>query len=482
MSFPAQCDSCQSQYQVPDSNKRYRCKACGGTVQVVLEEVPQTPEEATCSACGEILQEGDQFCGSCGEPRPGFQPKPTASPRRKTGSRKAGSKTGSLGAAAQLRSVRSNVFFFRFLYGLTGLVNLGLLLYIIFNFVIPGFPFTFFWLAFLMLAVPAVLSVAGILLIPFQPLTWGLLLASLTTMGYLNYLTGEISSLGLIFRGAWTLLLWMAIIPLVRFRKLAQEFPELCLKILVSRKSRKRDDQGKNQNPVQLLKKAKNRAIRNAIIACALASTLIFGGSAVAYWGLRPPQFETAATEFIEGIRQNPLQAISEYARSDKASQAEQWEASMRSRNWHLKLPEVEDRTITGGVSSGTAVMDFGQDEKLITKWRTEGRHWKLISMSFPPPPYQQALEQWMEAWNRSDFAVLGSLFGPQKEKMMRDKLSSIPKIKDWGTEFPKATGHEWLPYGRESANLMIHTELGTFRLRWTVENDIWIAKSLKLP
>ena len=69
----ARCEDCGQGYRVPDPERTYSCKQCGGTVRA--DEAAEPEQElahqhldgaVTCSACHAISPHGTHFCEECG--------------------------------------------------------------------------------------------------------------------------------------------------------------------------------------------------------------------------------------------------------------------------------------------------------------------------------------------------------------------------------------------------------------------------------
>ena len=64
--------------------------------------------------------------------------------------------------------------------------------------------------------------------------------------------------------------------------------------------------------------------------------------------------------------------------------------------------------------------MDHGEGETLVSyevggldmtaRWTLDRRRWFLIDIDLPIPPFEQALERFLLAWNASQIEVIASL------------------------------------------------------------------------
>jgi len=68
MALTARCHDCSKNYRVPHDRKEWRCKTCGGALEIIETEAAEVEVVGPCPACGAATSAGESFCGECGTP------------------------------------------------------------------------------------------------------------------------------------------------------------------------------------------------------------------------------------------------------------------------------------------------------------------------------------------------------------------------------------------------------------------------------
>lgn len=401
MSISAKCDSCGKQYKVSEAGKKYRCKACGGTVAAAGNIKAATPrpedmEGITCSKCNAFHPSPDaRFCNECGQPLQEEDQKYKTQKKRLALKDKASQEL----ASKKIKTALRLMGFVRIFYILGAIVYGGLFLialmaaftaqhkenvFLIFvSTVVLGIIFTFLTLAAWKIYV--------------YPFMLSLVMASISTVSLaLMFMSVEMNPI-LIINIIMAIFLWITVIAALNMRKLlnklegiyVSEHGKLC---------RKQDgDHGKVSRRMAERNKAESRKHKTIFVLAGVAAiTVIFIVFMVLQFSkpALPDPINETALRFTKVWNQKSDMAeatsdIAEFFSEDSVlKMSRRLEKRFKKYKWENRRPLIEILRI-GDISGTYCEVSYSLTgsrtiEPMGTSWKYLNDEWMLRGIQFP--------------------------------------------------------------------------------------------------
>ena len=473
------CDSCGKPYRVPDPNKVYACKACGGRVCAA----PPEEEEVvgSCGECGADLGANDAFCTECGTEVAASEAPTSSRRRRRSGADREKSRAAS-------RELNKAMKFLKIL-------RLWFLLSIIFQgFILALSPFMFAasevidaQTASLVIAIrlaTTALMIIGFFQVNFRPFVWAVVLASMVTLtrAY-DIVATEYNMIVTVLSVAWALLFWALVVPTARIRRLVEENPDLAVSKRITGSRARR---GGKISPQQALKQAEKQAWRKALITVSVVAVAVIGASFALYSDNKVPAFEDTWAEFNADWQKGDVDQVAAwFSASQRSSERAKLEAVRENRNWGSSWPSLADHekdvykseasgiptsaSVEAVVSGGTAKLDF----------RASEGSWTLRSLELPDPDFEPTLLDWKRAWAGSNYDAMAGFF--KDTGKMERYFPGMAKRQDWET-LPRITETNIVKDRAGYRTVYFKTIDGEVRVKFKLDMDRWIAFNFKPP
>lgn len=468
------CGDCGKVYRVRDASRTYRCKACGGTVGGTKAERGPLDHLPSCPACSAVNPKGSAYCAECGEtlvpdggrPRSG---EATAERRR---------------AAAHLRksfrAIRAITWLYRLNALFTGLATVAIAA----SLADPAEPSGEAALTLALVATLTVVFAVGSIQLRFHPFAWAVGIASLTTVNTAIALLEEGLSGAGIFGVAWALVLWSAVLPTVRFRRLVREHGDLYIahRIHGTQAERKsgRDDE-------ELF----GRARRKALWLSAAIALVVWAGAGLGGWTVyatgRPEPFDVTLAAFAEAWERGDAGSVAAFFEESEQEKERAWlEVVANGHGWQGAWPDLGDGEWRQEESHALAELPLSSGEDggvVLSTWKLDGAAWRLDELTVPLPPLDERAQALVDAWSASDAAAVGALFRPGSRERMARSLEVQMSRRGWGEAFPRIVGVEVSQRGRRNAEAAL--DLGDEEVVsvWQFgENGEWALMGLRFP
>jgi len=476
----ANCDSFGKPYRVPDPEKVFSCKACGGRVCATPPEAEdQNPH---CHECQTEVSGKESFCTHCGAELAVEQNIDKAKfKRRRSGAEREESRA----ASRELSNALKFMKILRLWFGLNVIFHGLILAFSPFLFVGPGIIDTQF--ALLMLAINLAtfsLMVIGYFQVNYRPFVWAVVLASIVTLsrGH-GVISSEYNTVVTVVSVVWALLFWALVVPTARVRSLIENNPDLTI---AKRITGSRSTRGGKVSPQQALKQAEQRAWRKAGMTVAVVSVVVLGSSFAMYKVNKTPPFEDTWAEFQEDWQRGDIESVSQwFSESNRNTQQAELQAARENRQWGRNWPSLSDHEkdvytseVTGEPNSAI-VEAVVADGTVRYDWGASNGNWHLRSIELPAPEFEPVLIDWKRAWAASDFDRLAGFF-VNTEKMKRS-LRSIASRRDW-EKLPAITDTRVDDAQDGFRSVYFTTELGEVRVDFRLTMDAWAANRIKPP
>lgn len=488
--FPAACDSCGHEYQVPDPAKTYSCRQCDGQVVAAAEAVMAEEEALLCCAgCGGAMDPSDRFCGDCGTEQDGVaaalgaEPSP-APPRRiaRTGrsgkqrsSRAKASKelTKALGVLKTLRTFFRIGLFFAVVGIIANLIALS----------DNQFALGFLIIGLMIRVASGCMMLMGARLIFFQPFLWSLIYACMVTLNSAVFIFSiDFHLVGSALAGAWALLFWFFVPQAARAQRLMEENPDLAAVRQMTGVLRRGDATEEDYAEANAV--AAQRARKKAFTwsgGLAGATAAIAALVVVQY---HRPSFDSVWSDFQEDWDAGRLENVVAYfPDGQQPGQRDRLKAIVANRNWSGSWPQPEDPELlyseSETISYKRQVVEAGfGDDNITLTWQASGKEWHLHDIDLPEPAFEAIEEQWVTLWEADDVLGLGRMF--EDPVSATKDLQALMERREWKT-LPSVNGAE-VRGGGEFREIRLDTTLGVFMVRFSLVSDLWKATSLKAP
>ncbi len=271
------------------------CPACGEPVE---------PDDAFCQACGAALNEEEEAEAPDGEPREGA--------RRPAGQRRKRTSGARRDAARELRRVRKVVTLVRFLAGLNVLGGLLLTVAGVAVLALPEVPAAGGMLLAVLGAVFTGLYLLAWFQAPFQPFLWMSILAGGATLDAVASLGAQ--PLFFVPKAIWALLMWLAVLPTIRARRLMRQHPDLALQLGLGGKGVRLDySRGRRERVTSAatrLDEARRRSLRLASLLGGSVLVLAAGGAGWILAAVRPSPIEDTLAAFRTAWEEGDWEAL----------------------------------------------------------------------------------------------------------------------------------------------------------------------------
>jgi double zinc ribbon protein len=479
----ASCESCGKEFKVPDSSKTYSCNSCGGHVRALVNDLAEK-----CPDCGTEIQAESEFCTHCGgalsadEPTPSKAVMATPKPRRSGRERE-----GRRAAAGELTRAFKFVKILRTWFMLNVAFHLLLTITAILSFGTDKIPIE---LSVIFLAInvgTTALMLVGYFQVLFRPFLWAVVLACLVTLTRaIGVISTDYSPWAIGFGAVWSLLFWALVVPTARIRKLMEANPDLHIAKRIAGGGRhSHSNRSSKESSQRIFKAAEKRAWRASLIGAAFIVTASVGSSYFLYASERTPSFDGVWVDFEADWRNSDVDQVALwFRRDDRDIEKHKLQTAVENRQWGRSWPKFENSEIrvidTASPTNFAAVVEVDfNDGTAQLKWRASEGSWHLTGIQFPDPDFSASSQAWDHAWNQSDYKTLSEFF-KQSSKMER-ALPKMAERRGWQT-LPRIEGARIDDSRVGQRWVYLDTAQGEVRVRWEVQDDQWMAASIKPP
>jgi hypothetical protein len=477
----ARCESCNKAYRVPDAARTYSCKACGGVIRAETDGDGEGEHHlsgaVTCPECHAVNHHGAHFCDECGSV---LQP---SKPRHK----------GEDAMRARLDATRELKRGYGWLAAVTYLFRGGTAAYGAITVVavvalgsaeVPRDP------GLLVVGISCVLTtlmLMGSLQLLFAPFRWTIAIASLATVVSICHLVGP-NPLGLTFFWAagWALAFWIAVVPAQRFRRLIDRHEDLYILHHASRQTKRSIEGRSAKDSHERLLRAKSRAARRAWKASSVAGSVFVVATALASFlimdNVRPQELSTARSEFESAWSRADFAAIeSLFMKEIRSNQGQRLARIAEGHEWNRGLPALLE--LGKQVDKGDARIDYeALGVEVSANWTLDKRVWRLVSLDFPVPPFEQAVALFRQAWATSDPGAIAAFFPPSYQEERRASIETVVERRRWSS-FPPLGEVEITAPNDEEAAAVFSSDGFDVVTDWRFRaNGLWGLHSIQFP
>jgi len=483
--FPARCNQCGHDFEVPDPRKAYSCRKCDGGRVLALP--------IDCISCGEQIAADDQYCPECGTSQiedsveleqtteqTAEQATEQAQPSRGRVSsrRKPSGKARSTRRAvsSELNRAMKSVRALRAFFVLNALLHLAMTAIALTGFTDSGGDRSIYIVVLGVQASMAAIMLAGVFLVMHQPAVWALVMACLVTMSRALAAWSADWNFGVLGLGAfWALAFWALVAPAARAKRLMDENPDLAA--------------------AKKLQRDRPRAVRNAslagggvlLVSVSLAFFLHLGSAA------KPlqPVWTTFVEDWNAGRNARVLETI-EYGMSEPVR--ENFEIEMQARGWTGALPRLDEQEAleanalfelysvdvrSSGSETILVATDAG-DFEFEWDYRPDEHEWVLTQLRWPRAEFKDVIIQSLTgAWANHDLALLAGMFR-DPERAERSLQRSFER-RGWEREFPSVVSTSQEESSR-GVFVYLKTDAGEMRFEFIRELGKWKISRFKLP
>lgn len=475
------CENCGKGYRVPDPERTYTCKSCGGTVRARSPE-PEAGRghlegATTCPTCQAINHRGVRFCVECG----GVLGVPPPVERSE--------------AAVTARHEVTNELKrgYRRLDAITWLYRVGALAYAVTTL-----------LAVLALTSPEVSPGVGILTVAlstlvtaflfmgafqtlFRPFVWTLAGASLLSIVAVTHLiVSEPLGFLVLWNASWAVVFWVATVPTLRIRKLIEDNTDLYIAHHASRHTLRSLEaysaRDRHERLLDVMRKAARRSWRISAAAGGAVCLASAVGTYTVHAKLRPEQLSRALDGFQAAWNDSDLEAIAEFFPPMIRARQSVWLAGVTGEYaWTDSLPRLNGGQRRQDDDDVWVDYELG-DLRMSTSWALDGRKWVLIGIELPQPPIEAALERFRRAWRSSDPKAIAAFFPADYQERMRGSIETAVDRRGW-TSFPPILETRLDESDEKGVPVTLSLEGGELTTRWLFRGDgRWGLQSLKFP
>lgn len=472
----AACEDCGKTFRVPEPERTYTCRACGGTVRAA-PRVEEPELQPACDACGAILVGEPSFCEECGA----AVGEPPAPSRRARDGRDDHDGTERRRAASELVRAHRWIKLLRVFYVINAVLFGLLLAGAIFALSAPELPVGAVVLMIGLLAGATALFVVGAIQIAFQPFLWAVLLAAASTLVRALELAIEpqLNWIGL----AWTALLWAAVIPTVPTRRLMREHPDLYIAQRIHGTQRSRHGGGRDRraHARRQTADATRRARRWSAGAAAAVLAIAALGAGSVYATARPQELEPALERFRGAWNAADVREALDVATDDAQARIDELlNRGLVKRGWTV-LPALGafDVDETG---DARARVSFEAGEGTVeTLWRRDGNAWRLAELLLPPPPIDRAVSAFEAAWNSGSAERIAELFDGDDVARQESAFRKLADRSGWTGGFPAISGRD-VSLRPTGASVEHESAAGALGTSWKLVDDEWRLRSVRPP
>ncbi len=462
----AVCADCGAAFRVPSASRTYTCKKCGGKVraQATLEL------ERTCAVCRAVLPAGNRYCPECGSDS-AAETAPVEVPGDKEARRQAVRDLARAGRS--VRFVRGVFWVLAVVFGLGAIVK-------VFELADLTVPIGATLVQLALFSALTALAVVGTQQVALHPFGWSLGIACLWTVSML------IVVLGRQFPGVLDIAiavgLWLALVPALRAGRLVRAYPDSYSARAILGVHVPRIATGAELHAMVAREIWRRSAVRGGVVL--VTSVLV---AATVWWTLRPQALEPRLGELAAAWNRSDAVAVAElFAPERRDEQRKRLGALATTRGW-TTWPALDFVVGTldepeGFTHEHLFPLDGGPAE-LFSEWKRIERNWILQRLLLPPPPLDEALRAFTNAWHAGDAALVASCFARASRDRMGDYLVRLEERRGWTAGYPSLVSHEVVLLDHDDADVWFETEGERFRTRWRVdEEDRWVLVSLDPP
>lgn len=477
----ANCDNCGKPYRVPDPNKIYKCKACGGQV---CAEPPQAEQEfdSACPECGEAVGSAEAFCTNCGAE---IVAQPAAAQNAGRSTRRSGRDRESERAASrELAKAFKFLKILRTWFMLNVILHGLLLLLIPFAFANPETVPSETALALAVHLGSTALMLLGFFQVYYRPFVWAVVLACMVTLsrGY-TVVVSDYNMIITVISVVWALAFWALVVPTARVRTLMEKHPDLTI---TKRITGSRARRGGKISPQQALKEAEAKAWKHGLISVAVIAVVTIGASFALYQDSRMPDFETTWAQFHSDWQKGDVDKVSQwFGESSRSTQRAKLEAASENRNWGRSWPSLQDYekdvnvTDASGSARSVTIEAVTSGGEVRLDFHAIDGNWNISRLKLPDPDFEPTLIEWKRAWNASNFDKLATFY--LNSEKMKKSLPRIAERRNWEA-LPRITNTVIDDDRTGVRTVYFATDEGEVKVGFKLEMDQWIAYTIKPP
>ena len=447
----ARCEGCDKGYRVPDPDRTYTCKQCGGTVRA--GSPPEDPGGAA-NAADEL--ESLQL-------------------------------TTRQEAARELKREYKWIVAVTWLYRLGAAAYAGVTLVAVLALKSTSVPLGPGIVVVVLSTLLTVLMLMGAIQILFQPLAWTVAIASMATLVSVVHALGPNPlGLALLWSSAWAALVWIAVVPTLRFQRLLARHKDLYILQRASQRTRRtlKHDSFKSlhERLMGVMRRARRHAWRVSVTASALICVASALGSTAVLAKLRPQDFSVALGEFQAAWNASNLAAVGRFFPAEVREQRSAWLAGTAAgHGWRDGLPQLAEGSRRQ--AAGLTWVDYElAGLTLSTGWILIERKWNLSEIELPVPPLEGVLERFLAAWSLSDPRKIAAFFPPEFVERNLGPIERTVRGRGWDT-FPEILDTFVGDYTDGETTVTLSTEKGDVTTEWLFRtNGTWSLHSFKFP
>ena len=397
----ARCADCRRTYRVPDPERTYTCKACGGEVLALARGTPVDHQPTAAEVAA----------------------------RRN--------------ASSELKGGYRWMTAITWMYRLAALAYGGVTVAAIVALSSPEVPLRPGLLVVGLCTVLTVTMLMGAIQLLFEPFVWTLVIAILASVVAAVHWGGP-NPLGLAFyfSAAWAVLFWLSVVPTWRFRHLIAEHKDLYVTHHASRDTRRslvgRSTRERHERLVRAMRLAFRRAIRISALAGLVILLLSAGGSWFTSTRLRPHEVGDTVAAFEQAWNAGATDEVGALFQPRSSEIRTEWLKGMSlAHDWEQSWPQLSPRREWTDADR-VLWMEYNLDGGLVmtATFAPHGRRWYVSHIELPDPPLEPFVERLVLAWQSSDARELVSLFPQKHAERMLPSIENSLELRGW-TQFP---------------------------------------------
>lgn len=486
--YPAVCDTCSSEYRVPDSESAYSCTECDGEVRAVVEA-----ETLACPSCNAEVQADDLFCSDCGEAvKAEGKEADSVEEDQVSVVRSSGKKASRRGRKGEERHQASRELVkafgvlktLRIFFVLSFLGSILTLLVGLLAFDVIDLAYGTFVVVFGIEALSAAVMLMGARMILFRPFFWSVVLASLVTLTRaIAVVTHDFQMTYLVIGVIWAGLFWFFVPMASRVRRLIADNPDLHIaRLMHGVSTRRANEEGTDFEEAHRL--AERRAQKKSYVFSGVVLGISITGFTMIGVDNYLPSFDSSWEDFKDDWSHGRLEEVVEYfPESQRKRERHRLEIISTNRGWGASWPVPEEEEHLYSSSEANASHRQIVEASLASgefswSWSAPENAWQLNELKIPAPDFASAETEWLAAWNDDDIDRLAEMF--ENPESSSRSLSSMARRRDWDS-LPPSTDSD-VQGGGERMEIILRTSEGAVLVRFRVKDDAWVVSSVKPP
>ncbi len=478
----ARCKACSKTYRIPDPQRAYVCKACGGPVRAIEVKGPAADLDreglVLCNDCQTLNPVEAEACFECGADLEGALV------------------VEDEGEAADVLHEAKSAFrrahrwsrWIAVTYHAGALAYAVATLFAVFALADPQVPKEEGLLVVGLTVAMSVLMGTAALHLSFQPFAWTLAVALLASGVAVVHTVGPNPyGAALLGSAAWAVLSWILLIPAWKFQSGIRHHKDLyilCQASLQTKQSvRGRSPGERHERLLRAMRRADRRAWKLSAVAAVALVLVSFFGTRAALGTARPATFEAALAAFESAWNNSGLEGVEPLFHERVREIEGTWLRGVATgHGWREALPTLPEGKRSVSRSKGQVDYAFdGMD--LTVHFVLKDLEWALTKVELPYPPLEPAIERFRSAWNAGDSEALADFASAERRAALFQQLEQSRTRRGWDV-FPPVQGTKMRNVSERGATAIMDLGQGReLETTWYFRDDgAWGVFGIKMP